>query len=115
MRQKIPKFLQLAGQWKLGWFLHSANSKEAPVGWIEVLRHHDDDGCAGGGQKESRVPAKALGPFGPGARVVHAKFGEGRITSRSGTGDRAVVTVDFERVGTKKLVLKYAGLNPAGS
>ena len=70
---------------------------------------------AGGGQKESRVPAKALGPFGPGARVVHAKFGEGRITSRSGTGDRAVVTVDFERVGTKKLVLKYAGLNPAGS
>ncbi|MEE9257609.1 MAG: hypothetical protein V3V56_10635, partial [bacterium] len=72
-------------------------------------------GTGGSGeQKESKIPDQALGPFSPGARVVHPKFGAGLIKSRSGTGDRAVVTVDFERVGTKKLVLKHAPLEPEG-
>ncbi|MEE9257037.1 MAG: hypothetical protein V3V56_07690, partial [bacterium] len=66
-----------------------------------------------GEQKVSKVPAEALGPYAPGAQVVHAKFGEGRITSRSGAGDRAIVTVDFDQVGTKKLVLMHAKLTPA--
>ncbi|MDP7505482.1 MAG: UvrD-helicase domain-containing protein [Nitrospinota bacterium] len=66
-------------------------------------------------QGESKVPSIALGPFAPGAQVVHSKFGEGRIKSRSGTGDRAIVTIEFKQVGTKKLVLKHAHLSPLSS
>ena len=58
------------------------------------------------------VPPAALGPFAPGARVRHKKFGSGVISARDGTGDRTVVSVEFEKVGPKKLVLKYAPLSP---
>lgn len=58
---------------------------------------------------------QALGPFAPGAQVRHPKFGEGVVTARSGTGERAVVTVNFKEVGQKQLVLKYAPLEPAGA
>ncbi len=59
------------------------------------------------------VPPAALGPYAPGARVRHEKFGLGVVSTRSGTGDRTVVSVEFEKVGPKKLVLKYAPLSPA--
>ena len=65
-------------------------------------------------QIESKVPDKALGPYAPGARVLHAKFGEGLITSRSGIGERATITINFEQVGEKKLVLQHANLTPVG-
>ena len=58
------------------------------------------------------VPPAALGPFAPGARVRHKKFGLGVIRKREGTGDRTIVSVEFEKVGPKKLVLKYAPLSP---
>ncbi len=61
----------------------------------------------------SSPPPQALGPFASGARVRHPKFGGGVVAGRTGTGERTVVTVDFERVGRKKLVLKYAPLQPA--
>ncbi len=67
-------------------------------------------------QKEKRapaVPAAALGPFAPGARVRHRKFGLGVIRSREGTGDGTTVSVEFEKAGPRKLVLKYAPLSPA--
>ncbi len=57
------------------------------------------------------VPAAALGPYAPGARVLHEKFGPGVVSAHSGTGERAVVSVQFEKVGMKKLVLKYAPLS----
>ena len=59
------------------------------------------------------VPPAALGPFAPGARVRHKKFGLGVIRAREGTGDRTTVSVEFEKAGPRKLVLKYAPLTPA--
>jgi len=59
------------------------------------------------------VPAEALGPFAPGARVKHKKFGLGVIRKREGTGDRTTVSVEFEKAGMKKLVLSHAPLSPA--
>ena len=59
------------------------------------------------------VPAAALGPFAPGARVRHRKFGVGVIRKREGTGDRTIVSVEFENAGHRKLVLKQAPLSPA--
>ena len=69
--------------------------------------------------RESEAPGtpipQALGPFAPGALVRHPKFGEGVVAARSGTGERAIVTVDFREVGQKQLVLKYAPLEPVGA
>jgi DNA helicase-2/ATP-dependent DNA helicase PcrA len=53
------------------------------------------------------------GGFRLGQRVVHAKFGEGVVLNVEGEGSHARVQVNFERAGSKWLVLAYAGLQPA--
>ena len=45
-----------------------------------------------------------------GARVAHAKFGEGIITDVEGAGSHARVQVNFDFEGSKWLVLSYANL-----
>ena len=45
-----------------------------------------------------------------GQRVRHGKFGEGVILNSEGSGAHARVQVNFERAGTKWLVLAYAKL-----
>jgi DNA helicase II / ATP-dependent DNA helicase PcrA len=45
-----------------------------------------------------------------GSRVRHAKFGDGVILKMEGNGPQAHVQVNFERHGTKTLVLSYANL-----
>jgi len=64
------------------------------------------------------LPAATTGPWTEeravtvppvGARVRHAKFGEGRVLEVEGEGVRAVVTVQFA-VGVKRLALGYAPL-----
>ncbi len=47
-----------------------------------------------------------------GARVRHLKFGSGVVRRLEGSGDKQKVTVYFNSVGTKKLLLKFAGLMP---
>ncbi|MBW6509612.1 MAG: UvrD-helicase domain-containing protein [Desulfuromonadales bacterium] len=47
-----------------------------------------------------------------GARVRHLKFGPGVVRRLEGSGDQQKVTVYFNSVGTKKLLLKFAGLMP---
>ncbi len=46
----------------------------------------------------------------PGARVSHRTFGSGRVVEISGGGEDARVTVDFDSVGRKRLLARYAGL-----
>ena len=48
-----------------------------------------------------------------GARVRHAKYGLGTILRREGDGEAAKVTINFQRHGLKKMILKYAKLQPA--
>ena len=45
-----------------------------------------------------------------GARVIHDAFGNGRIVAIDGRGDNARAIVDFESVGRKHLMLKFAHL-----
>ncbi len=52
-------------------------------------------------------------PFEPGDRVIHDRFGVGRVVRLSGFGPTAKVTVDFLEVGQKKLILEYAALRKA--
>ncbi len=46
-----------------------------------------------------------------GTKVEHAIFGRGIISDLSGTGNDLRAVVDFENVGQKNLLLKYAKLN----
>jgi DNA helicase-2/ATP-dependent DNA helicase PcrA len=48
-----------------------------------------------------------------GARVRHQSFGVGTVVAIEGRGEQQKVTVLFPRVGRKKLVAKFAGLEPA--
>ncbi|MCW8860290.1 MAG: UvrD-helicase domain-containing protein [Deltaproteobacteria bacterium] len=47
-----------------------------------------------------------------GLRVRHIKFGIGTVRRLEGQGDKQKVTVYFNTVGAKKLLLKFAGLMP---
>ncbi len=53
-------------------------------------------------------------PLQLGQRVAHASFGEGVVMSCDGHGSRVQVEVNFERVGTKRLMLAYANLDIIG-
>jgi len=53
--------------------------------------------------------------FERGQRVRHAEYGEGVLTSISGTGPRSVGTVVFDGpAGTRKFILGHGSLEPAG-
>ncbi len=43
-----------------------------------------------------------------GTRILHNRFGRGEILRIEGTGDSTKATVQFENVGTKQLLLKFA-------
>lgn len=60
----------------------------------------------------ARSEATAPGGLRLGQRVAHASFGEGVITDAEGSGAHARVQVNFERAGSKWLVLTYANLSP---
>ncbi|MGD9764322.1 MAG: ATP-dependent helicase [Candidatus Binatia bacterium] len=47
-----------------------------------------------------------------GARVRHGTFGIGTVKGTEGVGEQQKVTVVFSSVGAKKLLLKFAGLEP---
>jgi DNA helicase-2/ATP-dependent DNA helicase PcrA len=48
-----------------------------------------------------------------GLQVRHIKFGVGTVRRIEGQGDNQKVTVYFHRIGPKKLLVKFAGLEPA--
>ena len=63
----------------------------------------------GGAAPDSRESGTDSGPA-LGQRVSHPKFGEGVVLNREGAGDHARVQVNFERHGSKWLVVAYARL-----
>ena len=72
------------------------------------------------GQARSRPEAAAalsglpghLPELRPGARVRHPLFGVGTVLRSDGSGDDLKVTVSFTGIGAKRLVARYAGLEP---
>jgi len=48
----------------------------------------------------------------PGARVRHPLFGVGTVLRSDGSGEDLKVTVSFAGIGPKRLVARYAGLEP---
>ena len=49
-----------------------------------------------------------------GVRVRHAKFGNGKIASRQGSGDKLKLVIRFNRAGTKTVLARYADLQLLG-
>ena len=62
---------------------------------------------------ESAVSAgpSVAGAFSPGERVRHDRFGEGAIVAIEGEGSNLKATVDFDNLGRKQLLLKFAKLS----
>jgi DNA helicase-2/ATP-dependent DNA helicase PcrA len=56
--------------------------------------------------------ASDLASLRPGARVRHPLFGVGTVLRSDGAGDELKLTVSFAGVGAKRLVARYAGLEP---
>ena len=52
--------------------------------------------------------------FLSGAIVSHQKFGRGVIIGREGSGDELIVSINFERVGRKSIMVKHAKLEVLG-
>ncbi|MBE6909415.1 MAG: ATP-dependent DNA helicase PcrA [Ruminococcaceae bacterium] len=57
-----------------------------------------------------RAPA-AMPELKPGDRINHKSFGDGMVTAVTPVGGDALVEVAFDSVGTKKLLLKTAGVH----
>jgi DNA helicase-2/ATP-dependent DNA helicase PcrA len=57
-----------------------------------------------------RPEAPARRKVGPGSVIQHERFGRGSIVKVEGSGEDAKVTVNFDRIGLKKMVAKYAGI-----
>jgi DNA helicase-2/ATP-dependent DNA helicase PcrA len=68
-------------------------------------RGHDGDGLWSAPLSEALGGSMRLG-----TRVRHGKFGEGTILTIEGQGPHARVQVNFERQGSKWLMLQYANL-----
>jgi DNA helicase-2/ATP-dependent DNA helicase PcrA len=67
----------------------------------------------GGGRRV--VYDEGQGDIVPGARVEHQKFGQGKVQSVEGEGEKTTAVVFFGAdVGNKKLKLKYANLRVIG-
>lgn len=62
-------------------------------------------------ENESQAPRAVVHRVG--SRVVHEAFGKGKILAINGKGDNARALVEFERVGRKNLMLKFANLRSA--
>ena len=58
---------------------------------------------------QKKAPAAALPDLKPGDRVKHKSFGAGMVTSVTPMGGDQLLEIAFDGVGTKKLLLKFAG------
>ena len=61
---------------------------------------------------KSGTASKTAPSFNPGARVRHAKYGVGEILKREGAGDQTKLIINFPGFGLKKLIEKFAELEP---
>ncbi len=73
----------------------------------------DSDGDECPFEEEVRVVPDAEEGLSIGMQVRHIKFGVGTVRRLEGSGDNQKVTVYFRSAGAKKLLLKFAGLEPA--
>jgi DNA helicase-2/ATP-dependent DNA helicase PcrA len=102
-----------------------ASPRWEPQGGYELRnpyarRYGGGSGRPGGGRAREEAPAYAYeyedqsaSGMRNGMRVRHKQFGVGTVVNVEDQGDDLKITVRFASVGTKKLLARYAGLEPA--
>ena len=83
--------------------------REVPPDLIEEVRPSFSAGRQAY-RRGAAAPEPESGGVQLGQRVRHRKFGDGIVLNSEGSGAHARVQVNFERAGTKWLVLAYANL-----
>ncbi len=112
-RYNIPSlFLDEIPEQFLKWLRPSADTG-LNSGRINSGMFHNA-GYKSGGQKKASFSRQSseTDQWRIGQSVSHAKFGEGVIVDYEGSGSEARVQVNFNRAGTKWLMLEYAKLTP---
>lgn len=61
--------------------------------------------------KTNTAKGDPITSFKTGIEVEHSRFGKGKIVAIDGNGDNKMATIQFEKDGQKKLLLKFAKLN----
>ena len=56
----------------------------------------------------SSQPASTNSSVAVGTRILHERFGKGVVTAVEGSGIDTKATVNFENVGVKQLLLRFA-------
>ncbi|MDT8442746.1 MAG: UvrD-helicase domain-containing protein [Desulfuromonadales bacterium] len=79
----------------------------------QVEPSFDDDPFVDDFEDDVRIVPDAEEGLRIGLQVRHIKFGVGTVRRIEGQGDNQKVTVYFHRFGPKKLLVKFAGLEPA--
>ncbi len=75
-----------------------------------VRRSEHEEIVYDGDDSSDAAPLDPRAPFRPGDSVRHPRYGIGRVMDISGYGEDLRATVQFQTVGVKRLVLKFAGL-----
>jgi DNA helicase-2/ATP-dependent DNA helicase PcrA len=84
------------------------------VDWVDGRRVAPPKPVARRRRREDEVPAGGRAAGSPiGVRVSHPQFGEGIVVACEGRGERAKLTVEFRRAGTKKILAAFAELSHA--
>jgi hypothetical protein len=60
----------------------------------------------------TRAASTAATPYGVGTQVHHQHFGRGVVQKREGNGDQLKLTVVFRDHGIKKVLAKFAPMQP---
>ncbi len=77
----------------------------APSKRLTKLTSYPSDGNRPEAQTSTTT---AAGKIEIGTHICHARFGDGTVTAIEGTGDNCKIAVEFENVGSKQLLLKFA-------
>ena len=90
-----------------------ADILEGASGWDAGEAAPRAEAAAGGRILDYSYTDSTEWDFRPGLRVRHPIFGTGTIKSVRGRGDAQKLLIDFDRVGIKTIVPRYASLEPA--
>ena len=82
-----------------------AASFRNPVGMTSVGQRQKTDDSATANVESTQT---ASGTLKVGQQIAHSRFGRGKVVALTGTGIDAKATVEFENVGTKQLLLRFA-------
>ncbi len=90
----------------------SGSASEAPAEYGQRKRAANGAGAPARKPAAARAESAAGTPYGVGTQVHHEHFGRGVVQKREGNGDQLKLTVIFRDHGIKKVLAKFAPMQP---